>query len=392
MDSSEPDASPRAHSLKPTIEEFLDRGQKAGNYRDALDRVLLGADDETTGAIQPFTSFLEARGTDQVTAIDKRDLAAYADHLADAIADAEDRTTTTDGISAATAWTYYDYVSAFLAYCVEWDYLPKNPARKGPALDQLPPQPTTETDEANFWTSEDRRRLLRFADQRAEHALDENRTDAIEALRDRALVYVLAYTGVRGGEILADPRDDRRDGLRWEDVSLDGGHLRVLGKNQTREQVQLPRQTHGPLERLQTALDPARDEWPVIPTLHRPTLSQGLPDTIERDAGQSYLDCYREVDRTPSALTTNGGRSVLKRLCNEADLDVDGDYLKPHGARRGIGELMYRERGAAAAQRTLRHADPRTTSEMYAHIEAGELADEVADVVDDDDIPEQYQC
>lgn len=37
---------------------------------------------------------------------------------------------------------------------------------------------------------------------------------------------------------------------------------------------------------------------------------------------------------------------------------------------------MYREYGAAAAQRTLRHADPRTTSQMYAHIEASELAEE----------------
>ena len=391
MDPTEQDASPGADGLEPTIQEFLGRGQKAGNYRAALKRVLLGNEDETTGAIQPFNSFLEDRGTVHVTAIDKRDLAAYAEHLADAVADAADRTTTTGGISAATAWTYYDYVSAYLAYCVEWDYLSKNPARKGPATAQLPPRPTTQTDEADFWTSEDRRRLLRFADQRAEHALDEHGAAVIEALRNRALVYVLAYTGVRGGEILADPRDDRRDGLRWEDISLDGGNLWVLGKNQTREQVQLPRQTHGPLDRLQTALDPASDAWPVFPTLHRPTLSQGLPDTIERDADQSYLDCYQEADRPPSALTTNGGRAVLKRLCNEADLDVDGGYLKPHGARRGIGELMYRERGAAAAQRTLRHADPRTTSEMYAHIEASELADEVADVVDDDDIPAVYK-
>jgi len=130
-------------------------------------------------------------------------------------------------------------------------------------------------------------------------------------------------------------------------------------------------------------LEPASDEWSVSPTLHRPTLSQGLPDGIERDADESYLDCYRVAGHNPKALTTNGGRSVLKQLCEAADLDIDGDYLKPHGARRGIGELMYRERGAAAAQRTLRHADPRTTSEMYSHIEASELADEVADVFDD---------
>jgi len=65
-----------------------------------------------------------------------------------------------------------------------------------------------------------------------------------------------------------------------------------------------------------------------------------------------------------------------------ADLDIDGEYLKPHGARRGVGEIMYRQRDAAAAQRTLRHTDPRTTSEMYVHIEAEKLAEEVGDVFD----------
>lgn len=405
MDTTERDTSLGADALEPTIQEFLGRGQKAGNYRDSLERVLLGTDGDTAGTIQPFRAFLENRGTDRATEINKKDLAAYAEHLADAVADAEDRTTTTKGISAATAWTYFDYISAYLAYLVEWEYLEENPARKGLATDQLPPRPNQKTDEADFWTSEDRRDLLRFADKRAEQALDEHGTDAIEALRDRALVYVLAYTGVRGGEVLADPRDDRRDGLRWEDVALEGGYIWVLGKNQTQEQVQLPRQTHGPLERLQRALDPPDDRWPVFATLHRPTLSRGLPDDVERDEDQTYLDCYREVGRVPDALTTNGGRSVLKRLCEAADLNVDGGYLKPHGARRGVGEMMYRERGAAAAQRTLRHADPRTTSEMYAHIEAEELAEEVGDVFDNDteptegasdghdavDVPDSYQ-
>jgi len=34
-----------------------------------------------------------------------------------------------------------------------------------------------------------------------------------------------------------------------------------------------------------------------------------------------------------------------------------------------VGEKLYRERGAAAAQRILWHADPKTTSEIYSHIE-----------------------
>lgn len=387
MDHTKQTVSAEADALKPIIQEFLDYGQKAGNYRASLKRVLLGSgdSDENSRTVRPFQSIIRALNVQRVEEIDKHDLAAYAELLADAVADAEDRSSTTDGISAATAWTYYDYVSAFLAYCVEWEYLAENPARKGPATDQLPPRPTQQTDEADFWNSKDRRGLLRFADQRAEQALDEEDTNPIEALRDRALAYVLAYTGVRSGEILTDPRDDRRDGLRWEDVALEGEYLWVLGKNQTREQVQLPRQTHGPLERLQRAMEPSDDCWPVFPTLHRPTLSNGLPDDIEHDEGQTYLECYCEVDRTPNSLTTNGGRSVLKRLCEAADLDIDGEYLKPHGARRGVGELIYRQRGAAAAQRTLRHGDPRTTSEMYAHIKAEKLAEEVGDVFDNNE-------
>jgi len=138
MEHTEQDASPGGSALEHTIQEFLGRGQKAGNYRAGLKRVLSGAGDETTAATQPFRTFVEDRGTKQATEINKRDLAAYAEHLADAVADAEDRSTTTDGISAATAWTYYDFVSAYLSYLVEWEYLEENPARKGPATDQFP--------------------------------------------------------------------------------------------------------------------------------------------------------------------------------------------------------------------------------------------------------------
>ncbi|MFC6977016.1 tyrosine-type recombinase/integrase [Halomicroarcula sp. GCM10025709] len=90
----------------------------------------------------------------------------------------------------------------------------------------------------------------------------------------------------------------------------------------------------------------------------------------------------------PPSLTTSGVRSLLKRWTEEADipdLDIDaGEYLTLHGARRGVGEKLYRERGAAAAQRTLRHADPSTTSQMYSHIEASELAEDNTDVFDDE--------
>jgi integrase len=74
----------------------------------------------------------------------------------------------------------------------------------------------------------------------------------------------------------------------------------------------------------------------------------------------------------------------MKRLCEDANLDIDGEYLKPHGGRRGVGETLYTELDPVAAQRALRHKDPATTSKMYSHVEASELADDTSEVFEDD--------
>jgi len=358
MDHSDSAASSGEHPLEDAIDAFLESGNKAGNYRDALDRVLTD-----------WRQRLEARGTETVERVSKRDMATYAQALSN-----------DEAKTAATAWTYYDYVSAFLAYCVRWDWLEDNPAQKGIALDELPPRPTKKSGDQQFWSAEDRKALLRYADRRAHEAVDENGSAALEELRDRALVYLLAYSGARGGEILSDPRDDRRNGLRWGDIDLENNQFQVLGKSQHEdEEVQLPRQVHRPLERLEQALEPPAPEWPVFVTSHAPSLYGNLPDDVDPSAGKP-LELHRKHGVVPPSLSTNGGRSVLKRLCDEVDLEIDGEYLKPHGARRGVGEAIYREHGAAAAQRVLRHADPRTTSQMYAHIETEELAEETSEV------------
>ena len=55
---------------------------------------------------------------------------------------------------------------------------------------------------------------------------------AVKELRDRALASLLAYSVVWGAEILRDPNDKRRSGLRWRDVDLEAGMLVALGKKQ----------------------------------------------------------------------------------------------------------------------------------------------------------------
>lgn len=373
MDSSEHRGSdrrkPGGHALEATIDEFLVGGNKSGNYKQSLERVLT-----------QWRTRLEDQGVKSVEQIGKRHMANYAKYLSRRTDTSKNREVN-GGITSGTAWTYYDYVSAFLSYCVRWDYLEENPAQKGIALDELPPRPKRKSGDQQFWAPEDRTALLRYVDERAHTALDEKGSAALEELRDRALAYVFAYSGVRGGEILSDPRDDRRNGLRWSDVDLENSQLLVLGKNQHLEEVQLPRQVHGPLERLETSLEPPTSEWPVFITNHAPSLYSDLPNNVDPTEGDP-LELHRDHGTVPASLSTNGGRSILKRLCDEAELEVEDGYLKPHGARRGVGEAIYRERGAAAAQRVLRHSDPRTTSQMYAHIEASELAEETSEVFD----------
>ena len=58
------------------------------------------------------------------------------------------------------------------------------------------------------------------------------RYEALKAARDRALVFVLAYTAVRVGELLRDPNDPRRRGVRWEEIPLNDGSMDVYRKKQ----------------------------------------------------------------------------------------------------------------------------------------------------------------
>ena len=370
MESGTDDASPTPQAVKAIIDEFLQSGRKSGNYQSNLRSVL-----------EKWREWLSGRDITEIEAVDKRVMRNYAQYLQQRI-DAGDQPTVDGGITAATGWTYFDYVSAFLDYCVEWEYLQENPAQKGAVKNELPDRPTNDSGSQQFWSAEAREALITYVDKRAVDAVDDDGLQAVTLLRDRSLAYVLAYSGVRGGEILQDSRDDRRAGLRWQDVEIEANRATVLGKDQQWEEVQLPKQTHQPLRQLRRAIDPPSDEWPVFPSNHAPSIHAALPDDWERPEtdDRSLLDHCRTLGVTPPALSTNGGRNVMKRLCEDAGLDIDGEYLKPHGGRRGVGETLYTELDPVAAQRALRHKDPATTSKMYSHVDASELAENTSEV------------
>ena len=175
-------------------------------------------------------------------------------------------------VAGSTANTYWNYIAAFLGWCVCEELVTENPARTRRAEEELP-DTRPQSDRQQFWSRENREALLAHLNERAYTAVDERGLSAVKELRDRALASLLAYSGVRGGEILRDPNDERRSGLRWHDVDLEAGTLVVLGKSQADEEAPLPPQVCAPLDRLRQALRPVSDDWPVFPTFHRPTLS-----------------------------------------------------------------------------------------------------------------------
>jgi integrase len=285
-----------------------------------------------------------------------------------------------DELVTATAERYFAIVSACLSFGVRQGALDRNPALAEAASESLPQQQRSDWTDQQFWTPAQRQAIVEFVDEQAA-APD---ATLIET-RNRALVRVLAYSGVRGAEILSHTKDDRkgRNGLRWENVDFDAGTMLIFGKNQTWERTPLPSKCLPAVRDFHSALDPEDAQWPVFPSGHSPSLYDKaraeLGDRFNSLLAAEQGDIWqllRVQNISPPPLTTAGARSVMKRLTDEADIDVDGEYLKLHGGRRGLGDLLYRiDRGHA--QDILRHDDLSTTQKAYQHIDAEERREQL---------------
>lgn len=285
-------------------------------------------------------------------------LRAYATEL---------RTRTDRGeYTASTASTYYAVVRAFCSWCVRGGIIESNPAASERAESALPTAESTTGSE--FWSPTQRRRLVMIIRERALEASSTESSDAERRnrLREYAIVALLAHSDVRGSELFRVPDDDRRSGATWDDVDFYTGTIRVLGKSQRLEEVPLPAPARTPLRRYRVVLDPPSNDWPLFPTRHAPSIAAQVRTTLaERGhtdgeieamfADATSIELARERDIAPPAITTEGARSVLKRLCEEANVDVDGEYLTPRGVRGDIDDTDTQfRREASTAKSTLR--------------------------------------
>ncbi|APX00182.1 integrase (plasmid) [Halobiforma lacisalsi AJ5] len=345
------------------VDRYLTKKLEAGGSREAMRRPL-----------EDFAEYCDDHGIDSVDELTSDDVRDYGlAVLREKYIDGE--------IGGSTANTYFRYVRAFLSFCVRDGRLDTNPADTEAAEEFLPED--TPTRDTQFWEPEQRQRLLEYADERVTMAR-EDRIDVpvARAYRDRTIVVLLAELGLRGAELFRDPNDDRRDGLRWGDVDLENGRLEVFGKSREYETVGLTDAAHNALSRLEHVHDPPTEDWPLFPTGHAASKYQAVEDAIgERpDSGTDIDTLLREQAIAPPSITKEAGRQVLKQLTEEAGIDVEGGYLKPHGARRALGAELYEQGHSELAQAALRHQSIETTHEAYSDIKAEDVAESIDEV------------
>lgn len=374
------------------IDHFLEdksTGKDTGNYRRNAGRVvrefvewLEDGGPPPTGVDAPEgyepSPEPEFESVERFGDLEVRHLVTYARQLRQRVWD--------DEIAGSTARTYFNYIRAFCEWAVEEEYLSENPAKKKRVSRKLPDD-TPAKDRQQVWSPDERAAICRAADDAVQAALDDRELDEappLKPVRDRALVYLLAYSGVRGAEVLQARHDDRRQGATWADLNLDANQLMVLGKGgDEKDPARVLTQAHDALERWRDRLDPPTD-WPLFPTCSRAALANALPDSAPSfSSPREALERYRDVGAVPPAMTTDGARTVLRSLSERGNIDPDGeaDYLQLHGARRGLGDELYDE-NPRLAQDVLRHQSITTTHESYREQKAEADAEEASEIVD----------
>jgi len=222
MDPSDSAATPEEHALEDAIGNFLESGNKAGNYRDdALERVLTD-----------WRQCLEARGTETVERVSKTRHGDVCERTLER--QSKDCSDCVDVLRLR--------LGVSLPYCVKVGLARGQSSPEGIALDELPPRPTKRAATSSSGRLKIGKRYSGMpivVPTRPSTKKGQPHSRNCVTVRSSICWHI---QGTRGGEILSDPRDDRRNGLLWSDIDLESNQFQVLGKSQHEdEEVQLPK-------------------------------------------------------------------------------------------------------------------------------------------------------
>lgn len=159
-------------------------------------------------------------------------------------------------------------------------------------------------------------------------------------------------------------------------MDLDSHKITVLGKSQEVETVPISQRAREPLETFYEIQSPKSDNWKVFFSGHAPTqiktLKQGLSDQgYDEEEIDSIIseedkwEIFYQYDIAPTSLTTAGGRNLLENICEDNNIEIDGDYLKPFGARRHFGQQLFNE-SIDTAQKGLRSQTIDSVHQRYS--------------------------
>jgi integrase len=412
MDRNPPTERTRQAPLSESFERYLQdkgkgRGGEGRNYRR-----------NTARELERFVEWAAGeRGNEDWTEITPEDTSrnpTFADLNERVFREYARHLSGDPGLKQNTVQTYYAYISAWCGWCVNEGYLETHYTQRASAMAPLPDDDGRKPGDQQAWTPEQRHELTRFVDEQAREAieaytslpddvepLEKQRAwyTALKAARDRALVVVLAYTAVRVGEVLRDPDDPRRRGVRWEDIDLEDGSMDIYRKKQQWDAASLPDPVISPLQSYRKLMGPPTERWPVFPTFDQRTLAELVQEELADRGEQSEIinerrDEYArdlllalDEDIRPPSITTDGARSILQRLTEAAEIGIDHpkhDYLAPHGGRRGMGEVLVRAFGYTVAARYLDNSEG-MARERYSYIEVGELGDVATEALNEID-------
>lgn len=363
--------NPTLEDAKAQYLEYLEEpgggGNSRRNARQCVDDWIdfcssLGTDaDRGTGRLdEPAETLVD---------VDELVMMEYASHL--------QRQVNRGEMKASTAWKYLDWVSGCLTHAVEWELTDSNPARSGRVRKQMPEKPDNNTREQQFWTIDQRKALVSEASERAHEASEEGGIPAVTAARDRALVHVLGYTGARGAEILLDPENPQRMGIRWGDVDPDGQVVHVhskTGSGESKEARPLPDRVQTQLELLEKHVQPASADWPVFPSLTTRMLyragrlriladSLGIADWQVRGLLlRTKEQASRAVDEgsvpSTAADLSHGAAAIVDRAVSEGSVPTKDhilrDLLEEHGAAERAEAILGEPTGQEAVLDALR--------------------------------------
>jgi len=351
-----------AAGLREHVDAYLtDKGKgqdgRSGNYRRNAGRVL-----------ERFVDWADAEGVNSLDALGPEHLRRFVREELRA-----------GDYAPRTVHKYYDYVSAFIGWAEREGLVAEHIARKRTAKEPLPDLDKEKRSHQQTWRPEQRQELLTRLDEAARDAIEAEGAAVSKPIRDRALVAVLAYSGVRAGELLAARFDDRRVGVTWADIGDDYATLTVLSKDQAIQDRAVPPQARTPLKQWERVLDP-EPEWPLFLKFSYAALYGAFEKDVagEFDGRDEVFEALRARDRSPPSITTEDARRLLERLTEKYGIDVDGDHLQLHGARRGAGLVLATQQGADAAADQLGNS-VRMVEEAYSDVLAEERAEKTGE-------------